>query len=72
MNLPGLHFHELHGKPKRFAVAVNGPWRITFGFAQAKWCGNGPGLRMQQAFDLWRAERTLGTALAAIVSRKMW
>ena len=34
MNLPGLHFHGLHGKPKRFAVAVNGPWRITFGFAQ--------------------------------------
>lgn len=32
MNLPGLHFHGLHGKPKRFAVAVNGPWRITFGF----------------------------------------
>jgi proteic killer suppression protein len=32
MNLPGLLFHGLHGKPKRFAVAVNGPWRITFGF----------------------------------------
>lgn len=32
INLPGLHFHGLHGKPKRFAVAVNGPWRITFGF----------------------------------------
>ena len=32
MNLPGLHFHGLRGKPKRFAVAVNGPWRITFGF----------------------------------------
>ena len=32
MNLPGLHFHGLHGKPKRFAVAANGPWRITFGF----------------------------------------
>ena len=32
MNLPGLHFHGLQGKPKRFAVAVNGPWRITFGF----------------------------------------
>jgi toxin HigB-1 len=34
MNLPGLHFHALHGKPKRFAVAVTGPWRITFGFVQ--------------------------------------
>ena len=32
MNLPGWHFHGLQGKPKRYAVAVNGPWRITFGF----------------------------------------
>lgn len=33
MNLPGWHFHGLRGKPKRYAVAVNGPWRVTFGFA---------------------------------------
>ncbi len=32
MNVPGWHFHGLQGKPKRYAVAVNGPWRITFGF----------------------------------------
>lgn len=32
MNLPGWHFHGLQGKPKRYAVAVNGPWRLTFGF----------------------------------------
>ena len=32
MNLPGWHFHGLQGKPKRYAVAVNEPWRITFGF----------------------------------------
>jgi toxin HigB-1 len=32
MNVPGWHFHGLRGKPKRYAVAVNGPWRITFGF----------------------------------------
>jgi proteic killer suppression protein len=32
MNLPGWHFHGLRGKPKRYAIAVNGPWRITFGF----------------------------------------
>ena len=32
MNSPGWHFHGLQGKPKRYAVAVNGPWRITFGF----------------------------------------
>lgn len=38
-----------------------------------KWCGNGPGLwlRMQQAFDLWHAERSLNTVLAGIVSHKM-
>ena len=33
-----------------------------------KYCGNGPGLwlRMQQAYDLWQAERRLGTELARI------
>lgn len=34
MNVPGWNFHSLRGKPQRFAVAVNGPWRITFGFDQ--------------------------------------
>ena len=35
-----------------------------------KWCGNGPGLwlRMQQAFDLWHAERAMVEALAEIPS----
>lgn len=33
MNLPGFDFHSLRGKPKRFAVKINGPWRITFEFA---------------------------------------
>lgn len=35
-----------------------------------KWCGNGPGLwlRMQQAFDLWHAERAMAEALAGIPS----
>ena len=35
-----------------------------------KWCGNGPGLwlRMQQAYDLWHAERVLGDKLDAIPS----
>jgi len=32
MNFPGWSFHSLQGKPKRWAVAVNGPWRITFEF----------------------------------------
>ena len=33
-----------------------------------KFCGNGPGLwlRMQQAHDLWQAERRLGAELARI------
>lgn len=35
MNVPGWHFHGLRGNPKRYAVAVNGPWRITFGFVEA-------------------------------------
>ncbi len=35
-----------------------------------KWCGNGPGLwlRMQQAFDLWHAERALSDELEGIPS----
>ena len=32
MNIPGWNFHVLQGKPKRWAVAVNGPWRMTFEF----------------------------------------
>lgn len=28
--MPGLGLHRLHGEPTRFAVDVNGPWRITF------------------------------------------
>lgn len=33
MDLPGFDFHGLHGKPKRYTVHVNGPWCITFEFA---------------------------------------
>ena len=36
MNLPGWHYHALQGKPKRYAVAVNGPWRVTFGFVDGE------------------------------------
>ena len=32
MNISGWNFRSLQGKPKRWAVAVNGPWRITFEF----------------------------------------
>lgn len=30
LNIPGFNFHGLHGKPKRYSIHVNGPWRITF------------------------------------------
>jgi toxin HigB-1 len=30
LNVPGWRFHQLQGKPVRYALAVNGPWRITF------------------------------------------
>ncbi|MBX9842570.1 MAG: type II toxin-antitoxin system RelE/ParE family toxin [Xanthobacteraceae bacterium] len=33
MDLPGFDFHGLQGKPKRYTVHVNGPWCITFEFA---------------------------------------
>ena len=30
LNLPGWRLHRLHGDPDRYAIDVNGPWRITF------------------------------------------
>lgn len=30
LNLPGFGFHSLKGRPQRYALWVNGPWRITF------------------------------------------
>jgi proteic killer suppression protein len=34
MNVPGFDFHPLRGfKPARYSVHVNGPWCITFEFA---------------------------------------
>jgi proteic killer suppression protein len=32
LNLPGVRLHPLRGLPRRWAMAVNGPWRITFGW----------------------------------------
>ena len=32
MNLPGLRFHSLRGKPKRWAVDASGNYRLTFGW----------------------------------------
>ena len=34
MNIPGFDFHALRDfKPPRYSVHVNGPWCITFEFA---------------------------------------
>ena len=30
LNLPGFGLHPLRGKPERYSLYVNGPWRITF------------------------------------------
>jgi len=30
LGMPGWGLHRLHGKPVRYALSVNGPWRITF------------------------------------------
>jgi toxin HigB-1 len=30
LGTPGWSLHALQGKPRRYAVSVNGPWRITF------------------------------------------
>jgi proteic killer suppression protein len=30
LEIPGWRLHQLHGEPVRHAIAVNGPWRITF------------------------------------------
>lgn len=32
LNLPGLRFHGLQGKPKRYAVDASGNYRITYGW----------------------------------------
>ncbi len=35
LDLPGFNFHPLAGfKPTRYTVHVNGPWCITFAFAE--------------------------------------
>jgi toxin HigB-1 len=30
LRVPGWRLHPLRSKPVRYAIAVNGPWRITF------------------------------------------
>ena len=34
LNLPGYNLHRLYGKPVRYAIAVNGPWRLTFAWEE--------------------------------------
>ena len=34
LQLPGLQFHRLQGKPTRYSLHVNGPWCITFGWTE--------------------------------------
>lgn len=39
MNIPGFDFHPLRGfQPTRYSVHVNGPWCITFEFADGDAC----------------------------------
>ena len=33
LNVPGFDFHRLKGKPDRYSVHVNGPWCVTFEWA---------------------------------------
>ena len=33
LNIAGLHFHGLQGKPKRWSVRVSGNYRVTFGWS---------------------------------------
>jgi toxin HigB-1 len=33
LNIAGLHFHGLHGDPKRWSLRVTGNYRITFGWS---------------------------------------
>ncbi len=34
MRVPGSNFHSLHGILKRYCIHVNGPWCITFEWAE--------------------------------------
>lgn len=35
LRLPGFGLHRLKGKPERWSIAVNGPWRVTFEWDEA-------------------------------------
>ena len=33
LNVPGFDFHRLQGRPTRYSLHVNGPWCLTFEWA---------------------------------------
>lgn len=53
---------------------LNGQTSVTpeMALRLGRYCGNGPGiwLRMQDSYDLWRAERRLGDEIKQIPERK--
>ncbi|HEX4293498.1 MAG TPA: type II toxin-antitoxin system RelE/ParE family toxin [Rhizomicrobium sp.] len=52
MNVPGFDFHPLRGfDPTRHSVHVNGPWCITFEFAN----GDAYRIDFEQYHWVWRA-----------------
>jgi antitoxin HigA-1 len=53
-------------------LAEKAPVSPEMAIRLGKFCGNGPELwlRMQQAYDLWHAERTLKTEIAKIPTAK--
>jgi plasmid maintenance system antidote protein VapI len=64
---PGVTRQHLH-KILAETAPVTPEMAVRFG----KFCGNGPGLwlRMQQAYDLWHAERALKKVVAKIPTAK--
>ena len=53
-------------------LSEKGPVTPEMALRIGKFCGNGPGvwLRLQQAVDLWDAERRIGADVNAIKTRK--
>jgi antitoxin HigA-1 len=64
----GISRQALH-KVMAGSVSVTPEMALRLG----RWCGNGPGLwlRMQQAYDLWHAERGMRDVLAGIPSHEV-
>ena len=52
LDLPGFDFHALRGRPKRYSLHVNGPWCVTFEWAE----GDSRRVDLEQAIPL-RSEK---------------